>query len=219
MKKLFVTFVLVGLAASSHAGVGNVYFTNIRTKTDAARIYAVDPSHPDALLQGKTADYTGRDLLYGAGYTAELWIGFDADHLQSLAGSQVVLSDKPAPKKTDLGGILYKGGLAKVNTTYAAGTKVVLQVRAWENRGGTIKTWNDVLSNDSVARGWSKAVLDYQLSGVIENPNGVPTPLPPAKNLVTAGLESFGLFVVPEPSVIALFALGLGALLMRRRCP
>ena len=156
MKKFFVTCVLVGLAASSRAGVGNVYFTNIRTKTDAARIYAANPLDPKALLQGKTADYSGRDLLYGSGYTAELWIGLDADHLAALAGSKVTLSDKPAPKKTDLGGILLKGGIAKVNTPYAAGTKVVLQVRAWDNQGGTLKTWSDVLANDSAARGWSK---------------------------------------------------------------
>jgi hypothetical protein len=45
------------------------------------------------------------------------------------------------------------------------------------------------------------------------NPNGMPTPTLPA----SLGLTSFQMVVVPEPSVIALGALGAGALLLLRR--
>ena len=37
------------------------------------------------------------------------------------------------------------------------------------------------------------------------------------KNLIDSRLQSFGLHIVPEPSVFALAALGLGALFLRRR--
>ena len=90
---------------------------------------------------------------------------------------------------------------------------MTLQLRAWDNRGGTVLTWDAAVADPNVARGKSLLVLNYGLSGVDAN-NALRVP---AANLAAAGLHSFGLYIIPEPSVIAIGALALGALLLRRR--
>jgi hypothetical protein len=71
--------------------------------------------------------------------------------------------------------------------------------------GGTITSWGAAMANPAIPHGSSVLFTpDFAL--------GLGAATPP--NLV--GLTSFNL-VVPEPGVIALGVLGLGALLLRRR--
>ncbi|MBI3871274.1 MAG: PEP-CTERM sorting domain-containing protein [Verrucomicrobia bacterium] len=212
MKKLFVTLAFAGIAASSFGGAGNVYFSNIKDVTHTARIYGVDSTDSTKQAVGNSADYSNRGKLTGTGFTAELWIGTSEADLHAVAKSQVTFALAPLPGKTDLTGTFLKGGISKVDVDIGGGHAAVVQVRAWDNAGGTVNTWADLLKNDNLARGKSKLV-NYNVAGIDDDGN----PTSPAKNLVDAGLESFGLYIVPEPSVVALGALGLGALLLRRR--
>ena len=89
--------------------------------------------------------------------------------------------------------------------TGASSDRATFQLRVWDNQGGTIGSWAAATANPSIARG-SSALF------TVPFPLGIGLLDPP--NLI--GLTSFNL-VVPEPGVIALGVLGLGALLLRRR--
>jgi hypothetical protein len=75
----------------------------------------------------------------------------------------------------------------------APGTFAEFQVFAWDNQGGTINSLAALYSNDSVPRGWS-------------NPFTIPRQLgADGSSAVTLqGLESFQLFVIPEPSTLVI---------------
>lgn len=208
MKKLFVTIAL----ASATLGVfaqGAANFQNIKSVTNNKRIYGLSSSNPTANRQGDAADYADSAKVYGTAYTAELWVQIGGGEWQAVAGSKVGFQDAPAPGKVDNYGILK--GLAKVTVPAAAGAKVNLIIRVWDS---SVASWADVwkAGNEGKGRGESLAITNYELGG---DNNGTPVL---QKSLIDAGLQSFGLYtVVPEPSVVALGALGLGALLLRRR--
>lgn len=76
---------------------------------------------------------------------------------------------------------------------------------------GTVNTWAEVLARGGTLAGAGSDVFTVgPLGGVA--PDGTVF-IPPQ----ATGLRSFQLTMVPEPSLIALGALGLGALLLRRR--
>jgi len=202
MKKLFVTLCFTGIAVGAFAQA-TVPFLN---QSGAAKnpIYDVDKS--DATLQ--TLNTANRDLLpkaaAGSTLTAELWYGPDADHLKAAPNSQITT--------------WAAAGVFKGNPTFgvdsAAGGTTSIQIRVWDNKGGTITSWADVwkAGNEGVARGSSAVISGINLAG------GANPPTAPADFL--AKFTSFGLYtlpVIPEPSLIALGALGLGALVIRRR--
>lgn len=90
---------------------------------------------------------------------------------------------------------------AAVVNGVAAGEVARVQMRVWEARGGA--TWDEAIANPdtSILRGVSPS-FDLKLAANPVNP---------------VGLVSFNIHAVPEPSVIALGVLGVGALLLFRR--
>jgi hypothetical protein len=106
----------------------------------------------------------------------------------------------------------FSGGSRVTPLTTPAGDNAWFQVRAWETAFGA--TYEEA-KNNPTAIGGRLALIGT--SNVIQlstgNPNAVP--VKPAPNLV--GMQSFLVAPVPEPSVIALGLLGLGALMMLRR--
>jgi len=202
MKKLFVTLAITSITAGAfaQATLGRVAYVN-QSGTTKKAIYNVDKT--DATSQ--VLNVANRDLIAkgtATTYTVELWAGSSEASLAAVAGSQI--SDWAA------------AGVFKGNSNFdlqgtKGGDSVSLQVRVWDNRGGTVKTWADVLKDGSVARGTSN-VQSLSLGG-IDDGGGVHSPV-----TILSGLQSFGLYTtVPEPSIIALGALGLGALVLRRR--
>jgi len=211
--------------------LGSVAFSDLRAQGQLqwgnvlagvfAPIYGVDPNNPMQPRSGNTATgvppgtqtYAG-PLLSGTGFTAAIYVGRTA--------SEVMANNTPPPTTTNpvvsvgtasfrtgaAAGRLATGGYTASADNIPGGTAGVnYQLRVWDNQGGTITSWAQVMGGGGrIANGTSEIlVFDAPLGG------GVLTPP------LTTGIRSFQLTVVPEPSLIALGALGLGALLLRRR--
>lgn len=96
----------------------------------------------------------------------------------------------------------------------AGGATGYFQVRAWASVLGAdwataYGAWQASPADNAKLLGWSTVI---KINAVADN-NASPPPTPSS----LAGLTSFGVFPVPEPSVLALGVLGLAALLWRRR--
>ena len=100
------------------------------------------------------------------------------------------------------------------STTLPGGATGSFQIRVWEAVLGS--TWESAYS--TWLSGQYPASIGVGKSDIIQvvtgDPNGVPPGTP--ASLVTAGLRGFYLGI-PEPSTVALGAVGVAALLWRRR--
>jgi hypothetical protein len=185
MKKLaLVALTSVAVVATSYAQ-GTVNFNNRVVGVVVAQIYDVD----------------GTTGLAGTGYTAQLFGG-----AQGTAADQLTALTPATDFRTgNAAGFINSPG-AVVVTGVAGGGTATLQVRAWDNQGGTLTSFDDAMAAGA-AYGSSDP---FDVAG-LGDPSASPPTTPP--NLV--GLTSFSL--VPEPSTYALLALGAGALFLRRR--
>ena len=138
--------------------------------------------------------------IVGTQYRAQLYYGADAGSLQAVTAAPASFRD-PAniPAGSPLAGT-WAGG-TRVLTGFNAGEIVTLQVRVWDSTGGaTYQT--------AQLRGQS-LTFTYMI--------------PPAGALPSAqymeNLRSFTVPTVPEPSIVGLSVIGVGALLLlcRRR--
>jgi len=207
---------------------GSVAFSDLRAQGQfqwgnngvggiVARIYGVDPANPLQTRIGNAANGTpvGTQVyagpLLGSAYTAGIYVGRTAAevmvNIQTPQANGTAQFRNSATTGLPLG-TLVTGGFAAIADGIPGGTPGVnYQLRAWDNRNGTVTSWAQVMaSGGTIASGQSEILVFGAVLG-----SGVGTPPP------TDGLRSFQLTVVPEPSLIALGALGLGALLLRRR--
>lgn len=136
------------------------------------------------------------------------------------------LSDRtPAPTTPDFGpssvawttNLTLAGGanagLVKVDGINPAGANAYFQVRAWEAAFGA--SYEEAIANPALIGG-HLALAGTSNIGRIDT--GDPTTVPPGTAPNTAlTLKGFTLVPVPEPSVIGLGVLGIGALLLLRR--
>jgi hypothetical protein len=218
MKLTLLVLVLAASAASTFAQ-GTLNYNNYVSGTQRSPIFGPDINDPHRIQIGQpltggtnlgnatptalaTAggqQYTGLPLS-GTGFSGELWADNNGT-LQAVTGSLTTF------RSGATAGSINAIATLPVPQIPLNGQGTV-QFRAWDNQGGTVLTWAAVLANNSILRGMS---LPFSVTA---GGGGVP-PNPPG-NLV--GLTSFNLFTpVPEPSLIALGALGLGALLLRRK--
>ena len=208
MKKT-ILFVLPLVAAATAFGQGQINFSTKAASatlgTVNAPVYGVNPLAPGTQLRGLdatnggSANYTGVPLLSGTGFSAALFGGATPGDLQFVAQSTF------RTQVTLLGHVSPPTGAAPNVPGVVAGGNASIQLRAWDNLNGTVTTWAAALANNLVAKGTSDIFTSLPLGGgTLQPPN-------------LAGLTSFNLTIVPEPGVIALGVLGLGALLLRRR--
>jgi hypothetical protein len=210
MKRIAVmAAVLLGSAAASQLlaqgtiNWGNVFGTSIR-----APIYDVDPNARNVVKTGNSAagvpqgtQTYGGTLLAGTGFTVGIFVGSSAaEAMQSMSALGM--------------GPLSAQGLTLARTatdpTRPAGTVGVnVQLRAWNNQGGQVTSWAGVMATGA-AGGSSDVFTVGPLGGTTVDGMLFLTPQ-------TIGIRSFQLTIVPEPSLIALGALALGGLLLRRR--
>jgi hypothetical protein len=211
MKKLFTLSALLATAIGAFSQ-GQVNFVNVFSTTLRAPVYGPELLTPGLGKHGNTATgtpagtqtYSG-PLLNGTGYTMELWGKVGANlaegALEPLAQSRF--------RTGTAAGFIPALTVAVPNAPFdGTGYKATLQVRAWDNLLGTLNTWGAALAAGVPA---AKSEV-FSPSGDL---GGTGTPAAATLNLV--GLTSFNLTAVPEPGVIALGVLGLGALLLRRR--
>jgi len=211
MKKTLAISLLLAATAVGSFAQGTINFANIfgtaQSRTFLAPIYAPDPANPLMELRGNTSagvpagtTVYGGGVLNTAGYVLGLFIGET-----QIGASQVI--------RTSATGALPAGTIATTTLTVpnvAAGLTAVLEVRAWDTRGGVVDTWAKALADTSVAKGRSGVFTTGRLGGIDADGFVVTAPN-------TVGWTSFNVAVVPEPSTIALGVLGLGSLLLFRR--
>ena len=78
-----------------------------------------------------------------------------------------------------------------------------VQVRVWDTRGGTVATWDQLIlpQNNNVLRGYSDLfAVPFPLGD---------TQVPPGPAPCLQGLQSFNLFIIPEPTVLTLGCLSV----------
>lgn len=210
MKRLIVLSIMASSAMTAFSQ-GTVVHNNLITGLRAPILIA--PAHPLTQLQGQpnvvvanstplgTTDYgAGAVGASGTGFTSELYAGPDAATLSAVPGSL-------QPLRT---GASFAGYITVISTLAVPqvgfNSSGTFQLRAWDNNNGTITSWAQAMAG-TLGRGQSSPFVNSTGGG------GTPATLP--SNLT--GLTAFNLYTVPEPSLIALGALGLGALLLRRR--
>lgn len=189
MKKLILTASLMVVAVAAF-GQGQLIMNN----NSATRLW--EDRNNDGTTNGPT------DSLWAGGPTSQVAV-------YGLAGS-----DQPAGSlvlQTTAQTNLFAAGL------FAGGTRTLaipagpasVQVRAWSGSFPNYEAARAAaLGGDLTVRTGSSSVLNITLL--------LPGPTP-ANGLVGAGLTSFGVAPVPEPSSIALGLLGLGAIVLFRR--
>jgi hypothetical protein len=228
MKKNLLVVALLMSAVGAFAQ-GSINFNNRATSGAPAPVVApifdTDPNNRTQQKQGNpatfatapvpvgTQTYAGAPLV-GTGYTAQLWAA------NSTLADSAMVPISSAPFRVTTNPALFgfvNPPIAPIVPGVAAGTsdRAKFQLRVWDNRGGTITSWDQLYdattgaanqANAGVARGWSTV---FAVNAGLGGGTGTPP------NLV--GLESFQLFIVPEPSTIALGVLGAGCLFLLRR--
>jgi hypothetical protein len=212
-KLVFIAMVSCGVTSAFSQGL--VYFSNKVASGGIgaqgpiiAPIYGIDPADPLVPKTGMpsiaypsgTTVYGGTPLS-GTGFTAQLWggpVGALEDELQLCltAGGIASASFRTGGSRGFI--VPLREHVAVPNAPPGPGSRAVLQMRVWENMGGTITSWGQVLESPLVPRGVSPLFTpDFDL--------GDNSTLPP----YLIGLQSFSLFIIPEPSA-GLLLLGCG---------
>jgi len=146
-------------------------------------------------------DVGGTIRLSGTAFFAQLYAG-----PAGAAESALVAIGAPTTFRTGAGAG-YINAVSEVTVPgVAVGATAAIQMRAWDATFGTYgaaEAGNGKIGKSNV----------FAVSGLGgQGPSG-----PPATAPNITGLQSFSLTQVPEPSTIALGALGVAALLLRRR--
>lgn len=191
---------LVSLALPlSGFGQGTANFQNrsLSVVGQGKPIYEELTSNPLEIAIGDNADYSGRAKIAGSQYIAGLFM--ERNGLWSQVATSAFRTGVDA-------GFIFGASRVTIDGTQG-GDVVNLQIRVWNSK---FSSWDEALYSDSLI-GLSPKIENYVLGGLDD---GVPLL---HKSLIDSGLESFALFYVPEPSVLALGALGLVALYHRRR--
>lgn len=144
-------------------------------------------------------------LATGSGYYAQLFYG------PAGAVESALVSLTNAPATLSAAGYVTTGsggGTRYTQDAVVAPGSALFQVRAWTAALGN--NWTTALAN------WQSGANPTAVLGK-SNIIPVTTTVAPTPPALLAGLQGFSLQPVPEPSVIALGALGLAAILYRRR--
>jgi hypothetical protein len=205
MRLILLALLLFSAATSSHAQGSLTYTSSPGGVGKEKYIFKPDPANPTvAKVGGALADYAGFSKVDGTGYTAELWYALGPDlpetSLRPVPGSQVGF-------RTGATAGLFNGKSKLDIVGTFGGDWVTLQLRVWNNEGGTISDWEH-----AIERGKSRT-FNHELAGV--GPDGSPHL---GTGTLFNGITYFSL-AVPEPSglLLALMSLGLLRVSARRK--
>jgi hypothetical protein len=197
------------------SGQGTVRFDNNIPGIVVTHVYqswTIDPplerngNGPNDYPPGNTDWSRWGDPVQGHGYSAQLWAAPSAGGVlqpeSSLQPAEPTTTFQPAP----VTGFVVPT-TAVLRGVPAGAPAATIQLRAWDNKGGTVTTWEQATAM-GVPRGASPLFNVLDIGGGV-NP-------PPA----LAGLVSFNLAyapIIPEPSCMTMVGVGLLILLARRR--
>lgn len=221
MKKVLLTLAGIATAVSVLAQSGQIGFNNRVTGQVIAPVYGPQAGATGTIIQGNTPSgfppgTTAYNQLFGLGGTTGP--GAAANFICQLFGAALGTPDDAlqplVPTTTFRTTATSSSSFGLVQATATAvdvpgvpiGTAARIQLRVWERAAGD--TWATAFA---AAQG-GQYLIGRSLS-FDSLPLGGGTTAPPGLN----GLTSFNLYYVPEPSVIALGVLGLGALVLLRR--
>lgn len=187
MKKTLLTLALVGLTAASYAQ-GTIQFLN------------------SALSKIKYIDAPGAAAADApVGSVVGVFYGASANSL-SLAENTATVSSAG----------LFNGGAVYALPGTNPGETVFLKIAAWLNKGGTTPALaREGINSPGITHYGESSVIQTIGLGPAAGPGTVVFQSPTGSNANRA--KPFNIEIVPEPSVLALGALGLGALFLRRR--
>ena len=168
--------VLLFLWTCKGASQGLLIFNNRVVEEVLAPFYDVDPENPAFAQYGSGSVYNGGPVA-GAGFTAQLFGGTTNDSLEQLAPLLPTTVFRPG----DAAGYVVPPNRAVAVPSVPEGQRAKVQLRAWNNRGGSISNWQQVLGDPTIARGASLPIITPPLGSVFIAP----------PNLV--GLQSFSL--------------------------
>ena len=235
MKKIVCIAITILCAWHAHPQ-GTVTFVNRGGATTSAApgqvlapIYREDPNDATHRISGNTpagvpsgtTSYNGAPVVTAGQqdhtWTATLWGRLSTEVAgDAFNNNLLLLANGVTTFRTNTSGIL--AGIvsqplspAPVPGVRLPGDRGTFQVRVWDTRNGTINTWEDVWLplNDNVLRGYSEIFTVPWALGELD----LLGPVPP----LLQGLESFNVFIVPEPSVIVLSVVGGALLVVFRR--
>jgi hypothetical protein len=206
MKKLALASLALTCAASVFAQ-GTVVFNNRVTGTLVTHVYlggnAQRIGNGTGDTPSGTADWTGFTALSGAGYWSALLAANGANQAESSL--QQATPTTTFRTGTAVGNIA--GVTATLNNVPADAPVATIEMVAWDNSSGQYSTW-------ALAKAaWNANLIAAGTSGTFN--------LGPIGGLGSAptmtGLQSFNIYLVPEPTTFALAGLGAAALLIFRR--
>jgi len=215
MKKLILSVTLIGFAASVFAQ-GTIDSRNNATGLRAP-VYGPQSGNSTQSLTGNTSagnpagtqTYTGA-LLAGTSY---LWQIFSASGSGAAEGSLVASSTAPTSFRTGTAAGFTPTLIVTLSNVAQDAAAATIQLRVWDNTSGLYNTWaaaETAWLAGTIAAGKSTVFNVANIGGTLNTP--------PLMN----GLTSFNIYYqnvapVPEPSTMALAALGGASLLLFRR--
>lgn len=213
MKTLFLFISTILLHAPwAVFGQGSLTYSNVRMSRDA---YVFLP-HPDdpykQTVSNSVSDFAGSQIVRGDGFYAELWWAPRA------VAEETDLSPHELTKVTFRADGRINGRAKLDFPDTHGGDFITMQLRVWDNRGGTVESWAEAMADPEIPRGKSNLITSWELSGV----DALGQPHLGNGNL-GSGLKMFNLFLIPEPNCAALLWMGLASMAllgaMRRRSP
>ena len=168
--------VVLCVCACKGASQGLVVFNNRVGEQIVAPIYDVDPYNPAFSQYGTGLIYNGGPLA-GTAFTAQLFGGPTNLPLERLT----TLEPSTFFRTNDAAGFVVAPNRAVAVPGVPEGERAKVQLRAWNNRGGTVTNWNQVLTDPTIGRGASLPIITPPLGSLFI--------VPP--NLI--GLQSFNL--------------------------
>lgn len=147
------------------ASQGLLVFNNRVGSEIVAPVYDVDPYNPAFSQYGSGVIYNGGPLA-GTNFTAQLFGGPTNARLDKL----VALDPATVFRTGDAAGFVVAPSRAVAVPGVPEGERAKVQLRAWNNRRGSITNWAQVLGDPTTARGASLPIITPPLGSVFIAP-------------------------------------------------
>lgn len=187
MKKLIAIAAVIVLTSASAFAQGGVAMKNVGSGGTGGTATTVN----SPVYLGTV----GGTLLMGTGFSAALYAGPSG----TVEGSLALVSGSVVNFGTSVLSGYFSSNPSLTISGVGVNSVAQLQVRAWDNQGGTVTSWET-----ATIRGESASFT--QLLGDPFNASTIP---------VLQGMNSFA--IVPEPTTVLLGLIGGAGLLLRRR--